>query len=118
LVSILTDEIQGKFTYGENDLDDWQISAIGHFKLKWNLLDRIPLIPCPSLWIRGADSTLVKQHEMERAVRLARESGNEARLTIIQNAGHILPLERPEQANAIVKAFLDMQQQDGSSSSR
>lgn len=49
----------------------------------------------------------MKQHEMERAVKLAASSGTEAELKIIPNAGHILPLERPEQANAAVKAFLD-----------
>jgi pimeloyl-ACP methyl ester carboxylesterase len=107
LTAILEDEIKGKFTCTENDMDDWQINAIAPFKLKWNLLDRIPLIQCPTLWMRGGDSTLVKQHEMERAVKLAASSGFEASLTVIPHAGHILPLERPDQANAAVKEFLD-----------
>jgi len=107
LTSILEDEIKGKYTCGENDMDDWQIGAMAPFKLKWNLLDRIPLIQCPTLWLRGADSTLVKQHEMERAVRLAGGNGMDAKLTVIPHAGHILPLERPAQANAAVKEFLD-----------
>ncbi|AQS60612.1 alpha/beta fold hydrolase [Desulforamulus ferrireducens] len=107
LVSILKDEIKGKHDYGENDLDDWQLNAIGPFRLKWNLLDRIPLIKCPTLWLRGAESVLVKQQEMERAVRLAVQGGAEASLEIINNAGHLLPLEQPEKANMAVKAFLD-----------
>lgn len=107
LISILEDEIKGKYKYGENDMDDWQLNGIGPFKLIWDLLDRIPLLKCPTLWIRGADSTLVKQSEMERAVKLATASGNEVELQLIQNAGHMLPLERPEQAGAAVKAFLD-----------
>jgi pimeloyl-ACP methyl ester carboxylesterase len=107
LVTILEDEVKGKYQCSENDMDDWQLSGIGPFKVKWNLLDRIPLIKCPTLWLRGADSVLVKQHEMERAVRLARESGTQAEFTLIQHAGHILPLERPEQANTAIKAFLD-----------
>jgi pimeloyl-ACP methyl ester carboxylesterase len=107
LTAILEDEIKGKFTCGENDMDDWQLSGIGAFKLHWNLLDRIPLIRCPTLWLRGADSTLVKQYEMERAVKLAGEGGCDARLVVIPHAGHILPLERPEQANPAVKEFLD-----------
>ncbi len=45
--------------------------------------------------------------KMERAVKLALDSGAQAELKLIQNAGHILPLERPEQANAAVKTFLD-----------
>ncbi len=86
-------------------MDDWQVSGIGPFKVKWDLLDRIPLIKCPTLWLRGADSVLVKQYEMERAVKLALDAGTQAELQIIPNAGHILPLERPQQVNPIVKAF-------------
>jgi len=107
LVSILQDEVKGKYQYGENDMDDWQLSGIGPCQLKWNLLDKILLIKCPTLWLRGSNSALVKQYEMERAVQLARDSGVQAELKLIPNAGHILPLERPEQANAVVKAFLD-----------
>lgn len=107
LVAILREEIEGKYSHGERDIDDWQLNAIGPFKLKWTLLDRIPLIQCPTLWLRGAKSVLVKQHEMERAVKLAAGSGAEARLHVIENAGHLLPLEQPAEANAAVKAFLD-----------
>jgi pimeloyl-ACP methyl ester carboxylesterase len=107
LIAILKDEVKGKYQNGENDMDDWQLSGIGAFKLKWNLLDRIPLIQCPTLWLRGADSVLVKQHEMERAVKVASGSGIPTEFVLIQHAGHILPLERPDQANAAVKAFLD-----------
>ncbi len=49
----------------------------------------------------------MKQHEIERALKPATESGTETELKIIPNAGNILPLERPEQANTAVKAFLD-----------
>jgi pimeloyl-ACP methyl ester carboxylesterase len=107
LIAILEDEVKGKYQSGENDMDDWQLSGIGPFKVKWNLLDRIPLIKCPTLWLRGADSVLVKQFEMEKAVKLALDAGTQAEFQLIPNAGHILPLERPRQANAIVKAFLD-----------
>ena len=53
LVSILKDEIKGKHDNRENDMDDWQLNGIGPFRLKWNILDRIPLIKCPTLWLRG-----------------------------------------------------------------
>lgn len=107
LLSILHDEIEGKYDNGENDMDDWQINLLGAFKLKWSLLDRIPLIKCPTLWLRGVESALVKQYEMERAVKLAKESGMAAELKLIPNAGHLLPLEQPEKANTAVKMFLD-----------
>jgi len=107
LASILEDEIRGKNKYAENDMDDWQLSSIGPFKLKWNLLSQIPLIECPTLWLRGADSTLVKQHEMERAVQLAQSKGTMATLKTFENAGHMLPLEQPALVNTATKQFLD-----------
>ena len=107
LLPILKDEIQGKFLNGESDMDDWQSDLIGPLRMKWNLLDRIPLLRCPSLWLRGAESELVKQEEMERAVALAQSGGMPAQLELFQNAGHLLPLEQPELANAAVKRFLD-----------
>jgi pimeloyl-ACP methyl ester carboxylesterase len=107
LLPILRAELQGKFEYKENDMDDWQLDMAGPFKVKWNLLDKIPLIKCPTLWLRGADSTLIKQHEIERAVELATKGGTDAELVVIQNAGHLLPLERPEKANVAVKEFFD-----------
>jgi len=107
LVSILMDEIKGKFENGENDMDDWQLcGVIGPFRLHWNLLDQIPRILCPTLWLRGAESTLVKQSEMERAVQLASKSGQTAELMVVPHAGHILPLEQPEIVNPMVNAFL------------
>lgn len=107
LVSILMDEIKGKFDCHENDMDDWQLDGvICPFRLYWNLLDQIPRISCPTLWLRGAESKLVKQSEMERAVLLARESGQPAELTVVPHAGHILPLEQPEVVNPMVHEFL------------
>lgn len=107
LITILQDEIRGKFECGENDMDDWQLSGIGAFKLRWNLLGTIPQIQCPTLWLRGENSVLVKQSEMERAVLLARQGGSEATLTTVPNAGHMLPLEQPEAANRTVLEFLN-----------
>jgi len=80
--------------------------VIGPFRLYWNLLDQIPRISCPTLWLRGAESKLVKQSEMDRAVQLARESGQPAELTVVPHAGHILPLEQPEVVNPMVHEFL------------
>ncbi|WP_278277953.1 alpha/beta fold hydrolase [Acetobacterium bakii] len=52
-------------------------------------------------------SILEKQSEIDRAVKLVIDRGIKAELEVIPNAGHMLPLERPEQANAAVKVFLD-----------
>ena len=107
LSAILKDEINGKFSFGEQDMDDWQIGAIGLCRLYWNLLAQTSAIRCPTLWLRGAESTLVKQDEMERAVQLSRQHGASADLLVIPNAGHMLPLEQPERVNAAVFAFFE-----------
>lgn len=105
LIAILKDEIRGKFSNGEQDMDDWQISAINFTHLNWNLLQQVEAIACPTLWLRGASSTLVKQDEMERAVQLAGKHGQRAELIVVPVAGHMLPLEQPERANAEVLGF-------------
>lgn len=107
LARILKDEINGKYTYHERDMDDWQIGAIRPFSLRWNLLHTVENISCPTLWLRGAESKLVKQSEMERAVQLSRKQGASAELILVPTAGHILPLEQPERANAEVLKFLE-----------
>ena len=107
LTAILKDEIRGKFENGEQDMDDWQISGINLTKLNWNLLSQVEAIRCPSLWLRGAESKLVKQAEMERAVGRLTAQDKPAKLTEIPQAGHILPLEQPEQANRVVLEFLE-----------
>lgn len=104
-VDILQAELQGKVGSGERDLDDWQIESIGPTRT-WSLLDLVGKLSCPTLWLRGADSALVKQAEMERAVSIARKAGSEASLTVIPGAGHLLPLERPVEANTAVLEFL------------
>ena len=107
LAAILRDEIDGKFTYGERDMDDWQLSAMAPFRLKWNLLRQIESLRCPTLWLRGEESRLVKQREMEHAAHLAQSGGAKAELVCIPLAGHMLPLEQPERASAAVMEFLE-----------
>lgn len=102
LIRILADEIDGKARHAESDMDDWQVEAIGAFRLSWNLHEVIPTLTCPTLWLRGAESTLVKQEEMEHAVSLLPG----AELQVIPDAGHLLPLEQPAAATRAVLDFL------------
>lgn len=109
VLRILRDEIDGKHRFRERDLDDWQRDAIGPWRQTWTVLDAVAEVTCPTLWLRGADSTLVTQDEMERAVSLARAAGSAATLRVVPGAGHMLPLERPALANAAVLEFLERQ---------
>lgn len=105
LLDILHDEIEGKRRYSERDLDDWQIEAIGP-RRTWTLLNHIPRLACPTLWLRGADSAVVKQDEMERVLSLATQGNPQASVVVIPGAGHLLPLERPAEVEAAVLPFL------------
>ncbi|MDO5082817.1 MAG: alpha/beta hydrolase [Arachnia propionica] len=109
LAQILKEEIDGKGRYAEADLDDWQVDAIGALRLSWNLLDEIPALRCPTLWLRGAESTLVSQEEMAHAISLL----TDAELRVIPNAGHLLPLEQPDAAARAVLEFLDRTKRPG-----
>ena len=106
LATIIKDEIRGKYSHQERDMDDWQTGAIGPFRLKWNLLDEISRLKCPTLWLRGTKSRLVKLSEIERAVRLAQTGGTDAESILIPHASHMLPLEQPDAVFAAVSAFL------------
>ncbi|MEG3070144.1 MAG: alpha/beta hydrolase [Candidatus Syntrophopropionicum ammoniitolerans] len=67
----------------------------------------------PTLWLRGAESVLVKQWEMERAVKLAIRNGVKATLKVIPRAGRPATPGKALEANAAVKRFLS-QVGDGS----
>ncbi|MDO5068213.1 MAG: alpha/beta hydrolase [Propionibacteriaceae bacterium] len=110
LAQIIKEEIDGKARYTEADLDDWQVDAIGAFRLSWNLLDEIPALRCPTLWLRGAESTLVTEDEMAHAVSLACD----AELRVIPNVGHLLPLEQPDAAAEAVLTFLERMEHQSS----
>jgi pimeloyl-ACP methyl ester carboxylesterase len=60
-------------------------------------------ISCPVLLIYGradAITTLEHQQEMLNAIP-------DVRLEVVEDSGHMLPLERPERVNALLRSFLD-----------
>jgi len=59
-------------------------------------------IGCPVLLIYGrADGISTMEHQQEMLTAIPK-----ARLEIVENSGHMLPLERPEQVNALLRGFL------------
>jgi len=62
----------------------------------------LPAIACPVLLIYGradAITTLEHQQEMLNAIP-------DVRLKVVEDSGHMLPLERPETVNALLRDFL------------
>ena len=103
LVRIAEAEAQGKRRHRERAVDDWQITAYGPRRMRLNFLPRLPGLAVPSLWLWGRRDTLVGERAMRRAVAAAPG----ARLEIIEDAGHVAPLDRPEEFAGLVKDFLD-----------
>jgi pimeloyl-ACP methyl ester carboxylesterase len=67
----------------------------------WSVADRLKDISCPTLVI-GSDEDYTPIAEKEAYVeRIAR-----AKLIVIEDSRHALPLEKPEEFNAVVEGFL------------
>lgn len=102
LTAILYEEAQQKKKYKELAMDDWQIAGISPFHLKINLLPELNRISCPVLWLRGKNDPLVVQSVMEEAASLTPKG----KLCVVENAGHLLPLEQPGEVSRLVLDFL------------
>lgn len=106
LTAILSEEAKLKWKYKEKSLDDWQSEGMAPFKLKINFLPELHRLKCPALWIRGENDPLVGQSVMEEAARQAPNG----KLIVVKNAGHLLPLEQPEEVNKAIEDFLTLNQ--------
>ncbi len=102
LIAILTDEAKLKAKYKEKSLDDWQLEGLAPVKLKVNYIPELSRLTCPVLWMRGENDPLISQTDINDAAAQTSDS----KLLIIKDAGHLLPLEQPEEVNRAVESFL------------
>jgi pimeloyl-ACP methyl ester carboxylesterase len=102
IVGLMKEEARRKAEAMESSMDDWQTDHIAPFKLKINYLPELHRIQVPLLWMRGEEDPLVGHEQVAEA---ARKSPN-SEFVEIKGAGHLLPLEQPEEVNAQVLAFL------------
>lgn len=102
LVALAEAEARRKAEFGEKALDDWQNVAYGPFSMRTNFLPRLPELRVPTLWLRGGHDPLIDQEAMEAAARAAPD----ARLEVVDGAGHMLPLDKHEIFNRLVIDFL------------
>ncbi|MGD0231016.1 MAG: alpha/beta hydrolase [Syntrophorhabdales bacterium] len=68
----------------------------------YDLMGRVGSIALPTIIITGADDLLTPQRYAEY---LAREIGG-SRLVVIPDAGHMVMLEKPDETNRVIEAFL------------
>jgi pimeloyl-ACP methyl ester carboxylesterase len=80
---------------------DWEAHLYGTPPL--DVWDLIPQITQPTLAVRAADSNTLS----EQAWRLWQELQPHAQFVEIEEAGHLVPLERPAELATVVACFLD-----------
>jgi pimeloyl-ACP methyl ester carboxylesterase len=82
---------------------DWQRFEIGPRTMRTDLRPRLGGITCPVLVVHGSRDDVVPL----RFAREAAERVPDARLVVVEGAGHWTPAERPEEVGAAVRAFLE-----------
>ncbi|KAF0846713.1 alpha/beta fold hydrolase [Nocardia caishijiensis] len=102
IVELATAEAVAKADHDEPALDDWMTHAYGPFAMRLNHLPTLPHLTTPTLWIRGGNDSLVAAAEMSAAAA-ATPNG---RLVTVQDAGHIVTYDRPEEFNRLAREFL------------
>jgi pimeloyl-ACP methyl ester carboxylesterase len=102
LTEVLCEEAKLKHTNRERAMDDWQLEGLAPFRLRFNLLPELHRLSFPTLWLRGQNDPLVGQAVMEQAASLA-PCGT---LRVVEHAGHLLPLDQPEEVNRLITEFL------------
>ncbi len=70
--------------------------------MKHNLADRVSEIKSPTLIIVGEEDILIPP----RHSKILHQSIKNSKLVIIKDCGHVPPIEKPEEFNAIVLGFL------------
>ncbi|MFB4293348.1 alpha/beta fold hydrolase [Nonomuraea sp. ATR24] len=96
-------EARARAAHGEAALDDWQITAYGPRRMRLNHLPHLHRLAVPSLWVHGEHDTAVNEAVVRRAASLAPGG----RYAVVPGAGHLAPLDRPDEVNALVMGLLD-----------
>lgn len=102
IVRLAVEEARAKDAHGEPALDDWQTRAYGPFSMRLNLLPDLPRLTVPTLWVRGAQDTLVGDAELTAAAAAAPGS----RLVTVADAGHIVTYDQPDEFIRLAQGFL------------
>ncbi|MDA3645438.1 alpha/beta hydrolase [Saccharopolyspora indica] len=103
LMELIGAEARRRVEHGERALDDWQIAAYGPRRMRLNHIPELPRLRVPSLWVHGREDALVGRAVMRRAVAAAPG----AVLAEIGGAGHLAPLDQPDEVAAAITSFLD-----------
>lgn len=99
----VTIEARAKRAHGERALDDWQVAAYGPIAMRLDLLPDLPDLEVPSLWVRGAQDTLVSAEDVAAAAAAAPG----AQQVTVPAAGHIVPYDRPGAVVDLARGFLE-----------
>ncbi|HEY6739583.1 MAG TPA: alpha/beta fold hydrolase [Actinopolymorphaceae bacterium] len=102
LVALAAQEARAKWRFREPALDDWQVLAYGPRRMRFSLVPSLHRLAAPSLWLVGVDDPLVTVSAVERAAAAVPT----ARVEVLEAAGHLLPLDQPDQFADLTLRFL------------
>lgn len=103
LMRLIEAEARQRVAHREPALDDWQVDAYGPTRMRLDFTPSLPNLRVPSLWLHGRDDPLVDEGVMRRAASLAPRG----EFRSIDRAGHLIPLDAPDQVDEVVGTFLD-----------
>ncbi|MBM7789677.1 alpha/beta fold hydrolase [Tenggerimyces flavus] len=103
LMRLIEAEARQRVEHREPALDDWQVDAYGPTSMRLDFTPSLPVLRMPSLWLHGRDDPLVTEGVMRRAAALAQNG----EFRSVDGAGHLIPLDAPDQIAEVVGTFLD-----------
>ncbi len=100
LVSDALHAIRKKETHPAWRVFQWQEISLSGFRTIFS--EALPRLTAPTLYVHAAHDRLIPPEHS----RQAHERTPDARLVIMENVGHLIPREKPEEFHRIVRAFL------------
>jgi len=102
LMPLVLEEGRKRTAHRELVLDDFQIHSYGPRRMRTYLTPGLHRIQAPSLWLHGVHDNAID----EQAVRRAASIAPGGRYADIERAGHLAPLDEPDQVNELIGGFL------------
>ncbi len=98
----IVDEIHLEVARSGAGSSDWQNASIGPWRMNIDLRPSLHKISAPTLFIQGDRDIGVKSHQTVAAAQLVPD----ARIEILEGAGHWSNRQMPDRVNGLIRSFL------------
>ncbi|MBZ2195335.1 alpha/beta fold hydrolase [Occultella gossypii] len=102
LADLAAEELLNKRAHGGHMFCDWNRFEIAPRHQRADFLSRVPELSQPVLFVHGRNDSAVPLRYPRQAAAVAQQG----QLAVIEDAGHLVPVERPREYVAAVRAFL------------